>query len=74
MIESEPDIRTALAGMGIDYERWSLDRVPPIRRDLIKRGGEAHGALFVEGSLAVDIASRRVEKVSDNQTFFFLRY
>ena len=29
MIESESDIRSALAGMGIDYERWSLDRVPP---------------------------------------------
>lgn len=28
-IESEPEIRGALAGMGIDYERWSLDRVPP---------------------------------------------
>ena len=28
MIESEQDIRSALAGMGIDYERWSLDRVP----------------------------------------------
>jgi 1,2-dihydroxy-3-keto-5-methylthiopentene dioxygenase len=29
MIERESDIRSALAGMGIDYERWSLDRVPP---------------------------------------------
>ena len=29
MIEGESDIRSALAGMGIDYERWSLDRVPP---------------------------------------------
>lgn len=27
-IENEPEIRTALAGAGIDYERWSLDRVP----------------------------------------------
>src|ERR1035437_5392229 len=29
MIETEPEIRAALAGMGIDYERWDLDRVPP---------------------------------------------
>ncbi|HET6205510.1 MAG TPA: cupin domain-containing protein [Terracidiphilus sp.] len=29
MIEREADIRSTLAGMGIDYERWSLDRVPP---------------------------------------------
>jgi 1,2-dihydroxy-3-keto-5-methylthiopentene dioxygenase len=29
MIEREQDIRSVLAGMGIDYERWSLDRVPP---------------------------------------------
>ena len=28
-IEREADIRSTLAGMGIDYERWSLDRVPP---------------------------------------------
>lgn len=28
IIESEADIRGALAGLGIDYERWSLDRVP----------------------------------------------
>ena len=28
-IESETEIRAALAGIGIDYERWSLDRVPP---------------------------------------------
>jgi len=27
IIESEPDVRGALAGLGIDYERWSLDRV-----------------------------------------------
>ncbi len=27
-IESEPKIRAALAAVGIDYERWSLDRVP----------------------------------------------
>jgi 1,2-dihydroxy-3-keto-5-methylthiopentene dioxygenase len=27
-IESEPEIRAALAARGIDYERWSLDRVP----------------------------------------------
>ncbi len=26
--EGEPEIRAALAGAGIDYERWSLDRVP----------------------------------------------
>jgi len=24
-IESEPEIRAALAGMGIDYERWNMD-------------------------------------------------
>ncbi len=29
MIEGESGIRSALAGLGIDYERWSLDRVPP---------------------------------------------
>ncbi len=28
-IESEPEIRAALGELGIDYERWSLDRVPP---------------------------------------------
>ena len=28
-IETEAEIRAALAGVGIDYERWSLDRVPP---------------------------------------------
>lgn len=27
-IESEPEIRAELAASGIDYERWSLDRVP----------------------------------------------
>jgi 1,2-dihydroxy-3-keto-5-methylthiopentene dioxygenase len=27
-IDSEPEIVTALAEVGIDYERWSLDRVP----------------------------------------------
>ena len=27
-IESEPEIRAELAAVGIDYERWSLDRVP----------------------------------------------
>jgi 1,2-dihydroxy-3-keto-5-methylthiopentene dioxygenase len=27
-ITAEPEIRTALAAQGIDYERWSLDRVP----------------------------------------------
>ena len=27
-IDSEAEIRSALAAMGIDYERWSLDRVP----------------------------------------------
>ncbi len=26
-IESEPEIRAQLAALGIDYERWSLDRV-----------------------------------------------
>ena len=29
MIQNESDIRSTLAEMGIDYERWSLDRVPP---------------------------------------------
>ncbi len=29
MIESEADIHTELGALGIDYERWSLDRVPP---------------------------------------------
>lgn len=28
-IDSEPEIRAALSELGIDYERWSLDRVPP---------------------------------------------
>ncbi len=28
-IESEQEIRSTLAALGIDYERWSLDRVPP---------------------------------------------
>jgi 1,2-dihydroxy-3-keto-5-methylthiopentene dioxygenase len=28
MIESEPEIHTFLIPMGIDYERWSLDRLP----------------------------------------------
>ena len=28
-IERETDIRSTLAGLGIDYDRWSLDRVPP---------------------------------------------
>jgi 1,2-dihydroxy-3-keto-5-methylthiopentene dioxygenase len=27
-IDSEADIRASLASLGIDYERWSLDRVP----------------------------------------------
>lgn len=27
-IETDPEIRVALAELGIDYERWSLDRVP----------------------------------------------
>jgi len=27
-IESEPEIRAELGALGIDYERWSLDRVP----------------------------------------------
>lgn len=27
--DSEPAIRAELAALGIDYERWSLDRVPP---------------------------------------------
>jgi 1,2-dihydroxy-3-keto-5-methylthiopentene dioxygenase len=29
MIDGESDIRSALGTLGIDYERWSLDRVPP---------------------------------------------
>ena len=29
MIESESGIRSALGALGIDYERWSLDRVQP---------------------------------------------
>ena len=29
MIDNEPGIRAALAGLGIDYERWDLDRVAP---------------------------------------------
>ncbi len=29
MIESESDIRGALAAIDIDYERWTLNRVPP---------------------------------------------
>ena len=28
-VNSEPEIREALAPLGVDYERWSLDRVPP---------------------------------------------
>jgi 1,2-dihydroxy-3-keto-5-methylthiopentene dioxygenase len=28
-IDGEIEIRAALASLGIDYERWSLDRVPP---------------------------------------------
>jgi 1,2-dihydroxy-3-keto-5-methylthiopentene dioxygenase len=28
-ISHEPDIQAALAELGINYERWSLDRVPP---------------------------------------------
>jgi len=28
-IEAEDEIRVELAALGIDYERWSLDRVPP---------------------------------------------
>jgi len=28
-IEGEAEIGSALGGLGIDYERWSLDRVPP---------------------------------------------
>jgi 1,2-dihydroxy-3-keto-5-methylthiopentene dioxygenase len=28
-IDTEHEIRSALAAEGIDYERWSLDRVPP---------------------------------------------
>ena len=28
-ITDEQEIRTALGSLGIDYERWSLDRVPP---------------------------------------------
>ena len=29
IVDAEPEIRFLLAGMGIDYERWDLDRVPP---------------------------------------------
>lgn len=29
MIENEAEIGATLAGLGIDYERWNLDRVPP---------------------------------------------
>jgi 1,2-dihydroxy-3-keto-5-methylthiopentene dioxygenase len=29
MISTELEIRLALVGMGIDYERWDLNRVPP---------------------------------------------
>lgn len=29
ILENEGEIRAALAQLGIDYERWSLDRVPP---------------------------------------------
>ena len=29
MIDNEAGIRSSLALLGIDYERWSLDRVPP---------------------------------------------
>ena len=29
MIDNEAAIRSSLASLGIDYERWSLDRVPP---------------------------------------------
>ncbi len=28
-LDSEPEIRTTLSELGVDYERWSLDRVPP---------------------------------------------
>jgi 1,2-dihydroxy-3-keto-5-methylthiopentene dioxygenase len=28
-IDNEPEIHSALQSIGIDYERWSLDRVPP---------------------------------------------
>ena len=28
-IDSEPEIKTSLISIGIDYDRWSLDRVPP---------------------------------------------
>jgi 1,2-dihydroxy-3-keto-5-methylthiopentene dioxygenase len=28
-VDSEAEIRTELGALGIDYERWSLDRVPP---------------------------------------------
>jgi len=28
-VNSEPEIREALAPLGVDYERWNLDRVPP---------------------------------------------
>ncbi len=29
IVDAEPEIRFLLAGMGIDCERWDLDRVPP---------------------------------------------
>ena len=29
MIEAEAEIRAELSALGIDYERWTLDRVPP---------------------------------------------
>jgi len=29
MFDREPEIRAELARLGIDYERWTLDRVPP---------------------------------------------
>ncbi|MGB6974553.1 MAG: cupin domain-containing protein [Terracidiphilus sp.] len=29
IVENEPEVRAELAALGIDYERWSLDRVPP---------------------------------------------
>lgn len=29
MIQSEPEVRSILASVGIDYERWDLSRVPP---------------------------------------------
>ncbi|HUB28135.1 MAG TPA: cupin domain-containing protein [Terracidiphilus sp.] len=41
-INAEPEIRGALAELGIDYERWSLDRVPAdSSADLVL---EAYGA------------------------------